>query len=483
MLCLVCLTVTHVGAVKATAQDEPGKRRNIIVFVIDELRYDEIGPGRQSFLRTPNIDALADGGTSFRNYYAVAPICSPNRASMLTGQYPPIHGVVDNTDRTVLSKQLRTFATELSAAGYHTAHVGKWHMGNDPTPRPGFDFWVALPGQGRIENPEIWENGELHTVHGYVTDILTDRAIAFLEQPREAPFLLYFAHKAIHPDARQRADSSVDLDYGIRYIPAPRHDGIYAKEPVNRPPSVRELEADLAGKPVVRRALQRKRSKETVTKWGQLLDIDSRDDTIRKRAEMLLAIDDSVGRVIDVLRRQKQLQNTVIIFTSDNAGFLGEHGLTIERRLPYEEVIHLPLIVYYPGIDRPKRVLNELVLSVDIAPTILDIAGDRPDYMIQGDSFLPLLTSSAKEWRNSFVIEHRPDERPFSWLSDLQYVAVRRHNLKLIRWLRYPKDDELYDLANDPYEQQNLYHDPAYTHWIPELNSELASLLLRSRGL
>ncbi len=470
--------------ISGTCAASPTARPNIVIFVIDELRYDEISALRQAFIRVPNIDALAKSGMSLTRYYAVAPICSPNRASMLTGQYPPVHGIVDNTDRSRLSHQLQTFAMELRSAGYDTGYIGKWHMGNDPTPRPGFDYWAALPGQGRITDPEIFEDGRLHTVPGYVTDILTDRAVAFLQRPREAPFMLYLAHKAIHPDARQLADSSVDLDFGIRYVPAPRHQGVYVDEPVSKRPSTSNLEEDLAGKPVIRRALQRKRSKEVVDRWGSILDSDATDETIRLRAEMLLSVDDSVGRVVDVLRRQGQLDNTMIIFTSDNAGFAGEHGLTIERRLPYEEVIRLPMIVAYPGFTQPGSTTDSLVLSVDIAPTVLAAAGIEGSYPMQGQSFIPVLKGQAPaDWQDSFIIEHRPDERPFSWLADLQYVAVRQRDLKLIHWIRYPRESELYDLAADPYERRNVFFDPAYAQQVPALQEELRRLLLAERWL
>ncbi|MDA8016939.1 MAG: sulfatase-like hydrolase/transferase [Thermoanaerobaculia bacterium] len=186
-------------------------RPNIVVVVVDDLRWDEFGAGGHPYLETPHTDRLAREGAMFLNSFHAVPLCSPNRASLLTGQYPSRHGIIDNVARNLLSHRLETFPLALDAAGYDTAFVGKWHMGNDPTPRPGFDEWAGLPGQGRTHVPFLFEDGELQEVEGYVTDLLTDRAVEFIERERNAPFLLYLAHKAVHPEARQLDDGSVDL--------------------------------------------------------------------------------------------------------------------------------------------------------------------------------------------------------------------------------------------------------------------------------
>ncbi len=469
----------------AAEQVHKNQPPNVIFILIDELRYDEVTQGeRQVFVNIPNIDALANKGTSFQNFYSVSTICSPNRASLLTGQYPAIHGVVDNTDRSQLSRQLPTFARALHKSGYETAFVGKWHMGNDPTPRPGFDFWAAIPGQGQLWNPEIWKDNQLRTIKGYVTDVLTNEALSFLRQPRNKPFMLYLSHKAIHPDAKQNQDSSVDLSFGMRYEAATRHRGLYKDNPVRVLPNVHSFEVDPPGKTVLSRAFVRKRSKENIAKWGSMLELDSRAETVRNRAEMLLSIDEGIGKIIEEIRHQGRLDNTIIIFTSDNGTSVGEHGITIERRLPYEGIIHLPLIVYYNGwqpIGGVSR--NELVLNIDIAPTILEAAGIKPGATVQGDSLRPLLEGTKTEWRQSFLVEHRPDERPFSWVADMSYLMLRQNNLKYIHWLRYPDESELYDLSRDPYEQKNVMQNPDYKQMIPSLREEIRRLVLKARGL
>ena len=206
-LCIIaCQSSDNVADTVATSS--PSKHPNIIVVVVDDLRWDELGIAGHAYLETPNIDRLAHEGAMFTSAFHAVPLCSPNRASILTGQYPSRHGIIDNVARNRASHHLRTFPQALQKAGYETAFLGKWHMGNDSTPRPGFDYWVAIPGQGRSEDPELYEDGRLHTVEGYLTDILTERAVAFIERDRDTPFCLYIGQKAIHPDIQQRDDGS-----------------------------------------------------------------------------------------------------------------------------------------------------------------------------------------------------------------------------------------------------------------------------------
>ena len=202
-------------------------RPNVIMIVVDDLRHDEFAAGGHPFLETPNIDRLAAEGAMFTNAYHVTPLCSPNRASLLTGQYVSRHGILDNTSRSLASHRLDLFPRDLQAAGYLTAHVGKWHMGNDPSPRPGYDYWVSFSGQGRLTDPELYEDGGLRPVKGYITDIFTDRALQFMDRARieERPFFLYIGHKAVHPESRQLDDGSIDLQLVRAYTPAPRHAG------------------------------------------------------------------------------------------------------------------------------------------------------------------------------------------------------------------------------------------------------------------
>ena len=463
---------------------DPESRPNIVVIVVDDLRFDELGVAGHPFLETPNVDRLASEGAMFTAAFHSVPLCSPNRASILTGQYPSRHGIIDNVARNRMSHRLETFPQALQADGYETAYFGKWHMGNDPTPRPGFDQWVAIPGQGRTMNPELYEDGRIHEVEGYITDVLTDRAISFIERERDEPFFLYIGHKAIHPDAVQLDDGSVDLSVPRGYVPAPRHRGLYEEEEFNWRPNVVSSPDELVGKPALQRALGVKYSDEIMEEFGeQELDPGSSMETIRRRAEMMLAVDEGLGRIVETLEARGILDDTFILFTSDNGFFYGEHSLSVERRLPYEESIRTPLIVRYPALARAGSQIEGLVASVDIAPTILEVAGAPIGNHIQGRSWLPLLQGNTAGRRESVFIEFYTYENPFPWLVDMDYKAIRTDRYKLIHWIQHPDEGELYDLVEDPYEMRNLIAEPRMAGVVSDLRAEMAEAVLHAMGL
>jgi arylsulfatase A-like enzyme len=463
---------------------DPDGRPNVIVIVVDDLRWDELGIAGHPYLETPQIDRLAREGAWFTSAFHAVPLCSPSRASILTGQYPSRHGIIDNVARNRASHRLQTFPRALQDAGYETAFLGKWHMGNDPTPRPGFDYWAAIPGQGRTIDPELYEDGRIHTVEGYITDVLTDRAVAFIERDRAGPFFLYIGHKAIHPDARQLDDGSVDLSRPSAYVPAPRHLGRYEEKVFPRRANVISSLDELADKPALRRALLAKGSDEIVEMFGEgQLDPGTSEETIRRRSEMLLAVDEGLGRIVDALERRGILDETFILFTSDNGFFYGEHGLSLERRLPYEESIRAPLIVRYPAVAEAGSRIDDLVVTVDIAPTVLEITGVPIGDHIQGRSFVPLLRGNANDWRRSVLIEFYTYENPFPWLLDMDYRAIRTDRYKYVHWMQYPQEGELYDLVEDPYETRNLIDDPRLTDVLADLRAELAASVLDAMQL
>jgi N-acetylglucosamine-6-sulfatase len=473
-------------AEEATADSQiVGRRPNIVVIVVDDLRWDELGIAGHPYIETPHVDRLAGEGVWLTSAFHAVPLCSPNRASILTGQYPSRHGIIDNVARNRASHRLQTFPQALQREGYETAFFGKWHMGNDPTPRPGFDHWSAIPGQGRTIDPELYEDGRIHTVEGYITDVLTDRAVALIEESDgERPFFIYIGHKAIHPDARQLDDGSVDLSVPRGYVPAPRHLGRYEEMLFPRRANVISSLADLVDKPALRRALTNKNSDEMVKMFGESeLDLGSSEETIRRRAEMLLAVDDGLGRIVEALEGRGILDETFILFTSDNGFFYGEHGLSIERRLPYEESIRTPLLVRYPAVADAGSQIDELVLSVDIAPTVLDIAGVEIGDHIQGRSLVPLLKGNAADWRESVLIEFYTYENPFPWLVDMDYRAIRTDRYKYVHWMQHPDENELYDLVEDPYEMRNLIDDPRLTGVLGELRAEMATAVLDAMQL
>jgi N-acetylglucosamine-6-sulfatase len=474
-------------AARAARPAHSDLRPNIIVVVVDDLRWDEFSAGGHPYLKTPNIDRLAREGVSFSRAFHATPLCSPNRACLLTGQYTARHCIYNNEDRSLLSRLLPTFPQELQRSGYTTGLVGKWHMGNDPTPRPGFDYWVSFPGQGKIVDPPLFENGRLQTVHGYVTDLLTDRALGFIRQRRgeRRPYFLYLAHKAVHPDAIQRNDGSFDVAYGTHYLAAERHRGRYAKEMFPRSRIAKSAAEGVLGSAMVRRFLERKQSEATVKEFGDILDPGMAEQSIRDRAEMMLSVDEGLGSIFTELEESGDLDHTVIVFTSDNGFFFGEHGLSVERRLPYEESIRAPLLIRYPPAVHHGTTVDALVSSIDLAPSVLHFAGATIGPQIQGRSFVPLLTGGAGRSfdRSALLVENFSDDRPFPWVLDADYKAIRTQRHKLIHWIQHPELDELYDLKEDPWEDRNLIRDGEHRDIVRRLRSELGGLVERSIGL
>jgi arylsulfatase A-like enzyme len=239
----------------------------------------------------------------------------------------------------------------------------------------------------------------------------------------------------------------------------------------------------LANKPALKRALERKYSDEMVEAFGAILDPGTSEETIRRRSEMLLAVDESVGRVLSTLDAKGILDETMILFTSDNGFFYGEHGLSIERRMPYEESIRTPLVVRYPAIARAGSRFDEMVASVDIAPTVLDVAGVPIGDHVQGRSFVPVLRGEARDWRQSVFIEFYTYENPFPWLLDMDYRAIRTGRYKYIHWMQHPDENELYDLVEDPYETRNLIGETRLAGVLAQMRAEMAAAALDAMGL
>ena len=470
-------------ALEAAGRGKPTARPNIILIVVDDLRFDEFGAAGHPWLETPNIDRLAREGAMFTQAIHAIPLCSPNRASILTGQYPSRHGVAGNEARSELSHRLETFPRELQRSGYRTGFVGKWHMGNDATPRPGFDYWVSFPGQGAIIDPQLHENGRLAKVPGYITDLLTERSLAFLRSAAAGPqpFFLYLGHKAIHPDAVQRNDGSLDLDVPSRFIPAPRHEGRYAGKTVPRRPNYVPPDQLPAGNAQVAAMLSRKYAPATRARYKAEIDASSSDATVRGRAEMLLSIDEGLGRIMQQLEADGVLDNTIILFTSDNGYFYGEHGLSVERRMPFEEAVRSPLLVRAPARAKPGSRVDALVSSVDLAPSILDLAGANIGPHIQGRSFVPALSGPAPG-RDHVYIEYSGDE-VFEWVDDAGYRAIRTRRYKYIHWIQHHDRDAFHDLETNPYQQTNRIADPGLAPVVAELKSKLRAAVAEAVGL
>jgi N-acetylglucosamine-6-sulfatase len=393
------------------------------------------------------------------------PLCSPSRASFLTGQYAHTHGVTDNVDHSAASHRLVTFPALLHQGGYETSFIGKWHMGNDDTPRPGFDNWISFKGQGTYLNPEVNENGKSLKRTGYITDILNDYALKFIRQPHNKPFLLYLAHKAIHPEVQQNDDGSVDLSKSELFIPAERHKHLYGNRKIPHRLNYQRAPID---KPALARKIDDLPALGPVTVTA--------DETILGRQRTLMAIDEGVGEILKALKELGQLENTILVFTSDNGYFYGEHGLSVERRLAYEESIRMPLLMRYPKVIKPQSVRSEFALNVDLAPTLLELAGIAVPSTMEGKSLLPVLEGRQVDWRKSFLIEYYTD-KVFPRISRMGYKAVRNERWKYIHYLELEGMDELYDLKQDPYELQNVINSRGARHAVATMREELNRLL------
>jgi arylsulfatase A-like enzyme len=466
----IALTAFAVFAAPGCGREAPRREAarppNVVFVLVDDLRWDDLAVAGHPFAETPAIDQLAREGARFLNAFATTPLCSPSRAAILTGQYAHTNGIIDNTARDSASHRLGTFAMPLTAAGYETGFFGKWHMGNDDTRRPGWTHWVAMKGQGEAIDPTLNVDGERVDVPGYVTDVLTDHALRFMRRSQGRPFMVFLAHKALHPNVQQRDDGSVAQlpDQGAGFVPAERHRGRFARSVVPRRPNAT---TPIRRKPALQRAIAGLPPVGPATRTP--------DKDVRDRLEMLLGVDESVRRIRDALAEMGELDNTVFIVTSDHGYFYGEHGLNEERRLAYEETARIPLIIRYPRVARAGSTPDQLVQVIDLAPTILALTGTADTIPRQGRSLVPLLEGTAASWRHAILLEYYSD-RVFPRILDMAYQAVRTQRHKYIDYLELPEMDELYDLEADPYELENLMGTPAGEKLLPALRQELERL-------
>ena len=443
------------------------KKPNFLFILVDDQPYDAVGfSNRYPFLKTPNIDKLAKEGVNIENFFVTQSICSPSRASFLTGTYPHIHGVNQNNKYVDPDWQnYAPYSTHLQNSGYETAHIGKIHMawkrGKDHI-RPGFDYWFSFIGQGQYFDPKVNDNGVEMKLEGYMTDILTDKTIDWLKNKRDPnkPFSLNLWHKAVHE----------------RHLPAPRHKNLYKNEDLPTPPYDTHKET-FKGKP------EWLRRKTYGFKWNENDKIPDELPEItwpiNKQKYMqllrsLIAVDESLGQVIKTLDEMGELENTVIIYSSDNGYFMGEHTF-LDKRLAYENSMRVPMIIRYPKLIAKNFIVKEQCLNIDIAPTILDLAGvKKPSYM-QGESMVKLISGKKdKSWRKSMLFEYYVDD---AWpYAGPNQVAVRTNKYKLIDNFLDDDIDELYDLVNDPGEMKNLINDDNYNNVEKELREESIKL-------
>ena len=466
LLGLVLALAATAGLPPALDADETAKPPNIIFILVDDQRYDELGFLNPS-LDTPNLDRLAERGVFFENAVVTTSLCSPSRATILTGQYMHNHGVVDNN--TPLKAGARTFPEMLQAVGYRTALIGKWHMGGlSDEPRPGFDHWVSFAGQGaylptdRFGNVTLLNiNGERVPQRGYITDELTDYAVEWLETARDAaPFFLYLSHKAVHSN----------------FTPAERHQDQYSDVELKLPASA-ELDKDNPRRPMWVR--NQRNSFHGIEFPYHNPDVDLLEIQ-RNYHRTISAVDDSLGRILEWLDETGETDNTVVIFTSDNGFYFGEHGL-IDKRSAYEESIRVPMIVSAPGRFLEGATLSAQVANLDIAPTILDLAGAGIPEQFEGDSFKGLAEGSMDpaQWRDAMLYEYFWE---FNFPHTPTTFAIRTNDFKLIQYHGIWDTDELYDMRADPQEMNNLIEDRDYLDTVVDLRQRLYRLLTNNEG-
>jgi len=446
---------------------------NVLLILCDDLRWDCLGCAGHPYLKTPNIDRLAAEGVRFKNAFCTTSLCSPSRASILSGVYAHTHQVRDNF--TEFPTHLPSFPKALQAAGYETGYIGKWHMGEDSDERrPGFDYWVSHKGQGKYYGTEFNLNGRREVRPGYYTHEVTQFAVDFLKGPRTKPWSLILGHKAPHSF----------------YIPEPKYSNSFDHVRIEYPDTAFKLE----GKPGW--------IKDRLYTWhgiyGPLFEWrknfpDDRPEAVKDFAAMTRAywsvirsVDDSVGRLVATLRDLGQLEDTLVIFMGDNGLLNGEHGM-VDKRTMHEPSIRIPLIIRYPGlvpVDQPKVVASQ-VLTLDLAPSVLDLCGVAPIKKTDGRSFKKLVQRGDRSWRRSFLYEYNY-EKQFPYTPNVR--GVRTDDWK---YMHYPPGDgspdrhlaELYDLKNDPEERHNLSHDRRYAGKVRELQKELARLLKTTGAL
>lgn len=445
---------------------------NVVFILTDDQRWDCLSCAGHPCLQTPHMDRIAREGTRFANMFVTTSLCSPSRASILSGLYPHAHGVVNNF--TDYPSNLRSFPQQLQAAGYQTAYIGKWHMDeNNDSPRPGFDYWASHLGQGKYYDTPFNINGQRDVLKGYYTTRVTDLAVDWIkDRPQDRPFMLVLGHKAPHTPA----------------VPEPKYAHLYDTVPIPYPPSAFTLD----DKPEWIR--QRLATWHGIygPLWGFREKFpDARPEAVKDFAAfvrsyyaVIKSVDDSLGRILAVLEQTGQLDNTLLIFAADNGFFLGEHGM-MDKRTAHEESLRVPLVVRYPRLTRPGAMVDQMVLNIDLAPSILDICGVPPLSNIHGRSWKPLLAGDSRGWRTAWLYEY-DYEKQFPYTPNVR--AVRTDQWK---YIHYPHGDggpdrhkaELYDLKADPLELKNLIVDPAHAAKAVELKAELARLMRETGAL
>jgi N-acetylglucosamine-6-sulfatase len=475
-----CVVLSLPSAIYSQAKPASAKPPMNVVFILsDDHRYDFMGfMNKVPWLKTPNMDRMAKEGAHIKNAFVSTALCSPSRASILTGQYAHTHTVVDNS--APLPPGLVFFPQYLQKRGYKTGFFGKWHMGNDDDkPRPGFDQWVSFRGQGVYYGANLNVNGKniKQADTAYTTDRLTDYALEWMQSlKKDQPFFLYLSHKGVH----------------AMFEPAARHKDRYKNESIVSPPSMYITATDSSKRYGTITEPSTKVNKANMPEWvkkqryswhgvdymyhGQI----QFDEFYRHYCETLLAVDESIGRVMKWLEEKGLAENTLVIYMGDNGFSFGEHGL-IDKRHAYEESMRVPLLAWNPAMIRAGTTIQKMVLNIDIAPTILELTGIPKPKQMQGASFLSMLKGGQPaNWRDKVFYEYYWE---WSFPQTPTIFAVRTDRYKYIFNQGVWDANELYDLQEDPYEMNNLIRDPSKQQLAGELKKQLWDWLESTGGL
>ncbi len=476
-----------------TVKEKQPQRPNILFIMADDHAYQAIsayGDTIASLAPTPNIDRLADAGMRFNHCLVTNSLCGPSRATILSGKYSHLNGFVDNTAGSKFDFSQQTFTKVLQQAGYKTAVIGKLHLGDTPT---GFDYYDILPGQGRYYNPEFINQSGQYKMEGYTTDIITDKTIKWLDEVKdsEQPFMVMMWHKAPHRN----------------WQPGPDELGMYEDVTFPEPPTLfddysgnREVAAlnnmSIASTMTLDRDLKMSEqppadlNEEQAKKWNEVYEPIYEEfkktnptgkDLVRFKYQRYMrdylacvaAVDKSVGKVLDFLKETGLDKNTIVVYTSDQGFYLGEHGW-FDKRWMYRESLRTPLLIRWPGTIKAGTVNNDLVSNLDFGETFIDIAGAEVPEDMQGQSMVPILKGSTPDdWRKAFYYHYyeHPSEH-----NVMRHYGITTDNYKLIHFYYDVDKWELYDLRKDPMEMKNVYNDPAYADVREELHQKLDNL-------
>jgi N-acetylglucosamine-6-sulfatase len=447
--------------VTALARVPNAKVRNVVFILADDHRYDAMGFMGHPIVKTPNMDRIARGGAHLKNAFVTTALCSPSRASILTGLYAHQHKVVDNN--TPVPPGTVYFPQYLQRSGYQTGFFGKWHMGNDDGgPQPGFDKWVSFKGQGTyLPTPEgLNVDGRKVPQKGYITDELTAYALEWLQaRDKSRPFFVYLSHKGVHQD----------------FVPAERHKGTLAT-PRLQPPTSQTFPAELEAQRPRWVRDQRNSWHGVDYPYNTKLDIT---DYFQKYAEALRGVDDSIGQVLDYLKAEGLLESTLVIYMGDNGFAFGEHGL-IDKRTAYEESMRVPMVMQCPELFPGDKVIDQVVANLDIAPTVLAAAGLQPPSHMMGASMLPLAQGRNVPWRNELLYEYYWER---NYPQTPTVFALRTDRYKFIRYYGIWDIDELFDMQADPAEMNNLAAKPEFAAVAREMSTRMFTLMEETKGM